>query len=326
MTITQLQYFVAVATSGHFSQAAEDLNVNQSTISMSLHQLEEELGIALFERVGRKKRLTTNGIMFMSHAIKILDELDASKADFSETHTNHRVNIKLALDITDIMIPGEIEFLKRNPNINLFQSFMITDKVKKSLLQREVDFGITHVSLESKMLDSTPFFSERMGLMVSKDHPLSSRRKVSLAELSPYSFITMHQGSSYREMTDQFCRYANFKPNIRAEVLHMQMLRSMVAANLGISFISDGFWIRNILPPFPNSFSRNDFRPYSFDMTEQLKLIPISDDICRRVFFISNLKMRNLSQNIWYFYLFICQYYKNVEKEQTDFRQKLGWL
>ena len=134
----------------------------------------------------------------------------------------------------------------------------------------------------------------------------------------------MPKGSSYRTMMDEFCRYGKFRPNIRAEAIHMQMLHSMVSANLGIAFISDGRWIRNIAPPF-NGSKRNDFRPQSFDIRSKLKIVPITDNICRRTFYICNLKKRNIPTEKWYFYLFFCEYYQSVEQEQIEFRKRIGW-
>lgn len=324
MTITQLRYFYTVAKTGHLSNAAMDMNVSQSTVSMSLQQLEDEVSAKLFEKQGRLKKLTPAGEIFLQHIKTILDELEIAQNDLSAVSANKPLNIHLGLDILDAIIPGEIEFLKRNPHVNLYQSYMPTLQLVKKIESKEIDFGITHTSVETGSLEFTPFLSERIGLLVPAEHELAERDSVQISELAPFQFITMPIGSSYRKMTDEFFRYGKFHPDIRAEAVHMQMLYSMVMANLGIAFISDGGWVRNIAPPFDGS-NRNDFRPQSFDWRNRLKIIPIIDDICRRTFYICNLKRRNIPMEKWYFYLFFCEYFQDVEQEQIEFRKSIGW-
>ena len=325
MNLSQLKYFSAVAASGHLTHASEDLNVSQSTVSMALQQLEDELGVQLFEKAGRRKRLTQAGMLFQRHVRNIFDELERANTEFSELGVSRHGTIRLAADLTDALMPGEIEFLKRNPHISLLQTFTTTGSVRKQLLSRDIDFGITHVSLSDNDITSTPFLSERVGLLTSSRHPLAGRKQVSLKELESYDFITMAREHSYRHMADEFCRSADFQPHIRAEALHTHMLHTMVAANLGIAFISDGFWVRNIMPPLSDDTIRNDLRPSTFDLRGQYSLIPIADEVCRRSFYISHLKNRDFPIDIWYFYIFLCQYYEAVEQEQIEFRQKIGW-
>lgn len=325
MNLSQLRYFYAVAASEHLTHASEDLNVSQSTISMSLQQLEEELGVQLFEKVGRRKRLTQAGLLFQRHVRNIFDELDRANAEFSELEDYRHGTVRLAADLTDALMPGEIEFLKRNPKMCLLQTFTTTGSVRKQLLSHDIDFGITHVSLSSNEITSTPFLSERVGLLTSIHHPLAGRKQVCLKDLEAYDFITMAPEHSYRHMTDEFCRSANFQPHIRAEALHTHMLHTMVSANLGIAFISDGFWVRNIMPPISGDAVRNDLRPPTFDLRGQYCLIPITDEVCRRSFYISHLKNRSIPIEIWYFYIFLCHYYEAVEQEQIEFRRQIGW-
>lgn len=313
MDLTQLEYFLAVARTEHFARAADELNVSQSTISMALGKLEDELGVQLFSKSGRRKYLTPTGTIFKTNIEQAMKFLQLARVEAQTMEHIQQKTIWIDTDSIEALTPGETEFLKRSPEFSIRQFSSTTDNVVSSLKNQRVDFAITHTSIPDEQIVSTPLLHERVGLLMHANHPLAKEKRIRLADLEDESFISLQAMTSYWNMMEGFFRYAGYAPKIALEALDMHMLYQATANKIGVAFLSDGGWHQNMVL-------------HKHPLREQLTIVPLEDSICTRTFYISTLRDRQLSSSAWYMYIFLCEYYMGIEKNQREFREQFGWV
>lgn len=231
LDLSQLEYFLAVARTEHFAQAAEELNVSPSSISMALTKLEDELGVQLFSKNGRRKYLNSTGIVFKNHVDQAMKQLQLAKSEAMLADRAERNTVQIASDSLEALSVGEVAFLSRHPNFAIRQFSTTSDKVVSSILSHQVDFGFSHTFLENDDIVSTPVLHERIGLLVNKKHPFVGRKVVHLSDLAEESFVLLQEGTSYRHMAENFFSFAGINPHIVFDALDLHMLYKAVANN-----------------------------------------------------------------------------------------------
>jgi len=315
MDLNQLEYFCTVAKIEHFSKAAAVMNVSQSTISTAIAKLEEELGVALFDKIGREKRLNDAGRTFLANIEQALEQLDQAKDAAASTYISKKRCVSLATDCSEAITKGIIPFLRSHPNYLIKQRYETTPQIVKSLLEGEIDIGISHVALSHKRIKTQPFLSERVGLLVNKQHVLASREFIQLSDLKDVPFISWEMGSANRFMTEDFFHRVGVIPNVVLEAISESMVIEAVAADIGVAFFPDGGWYQN----FVRSESKR------FVPSNELRIIPIKESFCYRNFYLLTLDGHNLSDDAWFFYIFIVHIFEAIENEQRDFRKSVQW-
>lgn len=313
MDLSQLEFFLAVARTEHFTQAAEELNVSTSSVSMAIAKLEDELGVQLFSKSGRRKYLNSTGIVFKNHIDQAMKQIQLAKSEALLADHTERNTVQIASDSLEALSVGEVAFLSRHPNFSIHQFSTSSEKVVSSILSHRVDFGFSHTFLENEDILSTPVLHERIGLLVNRRHPLAGRKQVRLSELADESFVLLQEGTSYRHMAEEFFASAGMNPHIVFDALDLHMLYKAVANNLGVAFLSDGGWHQNMV--LQESALRSN-----------LEIVPIEDAICNRTFYLSALRRYQLPPASWYFYTFLFEFFNQVEQEQLEFRKQLGWV
>lgn len=165
--------------------------MSQSTISMALGKLEDELGVQLFSRSGRRKYLTATGTIFKTNIEQAMKYLQLAKVEAQTMEHIQQKTIWIATDSIEALTPGETEFLKRSPEFSIRQFSSTTDNVVSSLKNQRVDFAITHTSIPDEQIVSTPLLHERIGLLMHANHPLSKEKRLRLADLENESFVSL---------------------------------------------------------------------------------------------------------------------------------------
>ncbi len=194
MNLSQLQYFVKLAELQHFTKAAEQLYITQPTLSNAISKLEDELGVPLFEREGRKVHLTKYGRDFCGYASQALDCLEQGKAlakEQSGTHTGN-IDIGTVYTIQDSYLPALIrsyrEKFGQGPIVNMFQG--LTSPLIVDLEADRYDIAFCAFMPNHDDLSFTHVLSQSLAVMVHKSHPLASRQSLSLSDLHGIHLIT----------------------------------------------------------------------------------------------------------------------------------------
>ncbi|BBH20195.1 LysR family transcriptional regulator [Paenibacillus baekrokdamisoli] len=237
MELLQLQYFLAVARLEHVTEAAQSLHVSQSSLSKTIQRLEEDLGVPLFDRKGRKLRLNEFGSRFLRRAERALFELEQGKQEISDLSSPEHGTLELAVTTASTLPNILREFRKKRPDIQ-FHVQMLTMKEMVTLLHRgEVDYCLSSPPLQGDDIECQIVFIDPILVAVPKGHRLADRSSVSLTELRDEWFVGVKRGYGTRDLVDSICKSAGFAPKYVYEGDEPARLSSLVEAEIGIAFI-----------------------------------------------------------------------------------------
>lgn len=204
MDIQIIKTFVHVAKRQNFTKAAEDLNYAQSSVTMQVQRLEKELGVALFERVGRKNYLTVAGKEFLSYAEKIL-LLTEKAAVIGKDLTSIKGEIKIGILeslLFSKFLPVLSSFTQKFPNLEVIVKIGQTVELIELLKQNKLD--IIYVSTDEQtdpLLNCLFKKKEELVFATSANHPLSLKKNVPVQEVFNYSFVVTEQtGYCYKHL------------------------------------------------------------------------------------------------------------------------------
>ena len=241
MNLDYLRYFVRLAEVRHYTRAAEQLRITQPSLSHAIRQLEEELGVPLFEKAGRNTVLTRYGEEFLDCARRTLDTLDQGVESLRHTAQGGgliRLGFLRALG-TEYVPRLAAEFLRSCPDQQIRFEFH-TDRSQpliEGLLERAYDLVFCSRPPERLHLTSVPVTRQDLVLIVPQNHPLSSRHSVDLAETLPYPQICFIRSSGLRDVIDQLFVQAGGLPQIAYETEEDQVIAGLVAQGFGIAVV-----------------------------------------------------------------------------------------
>ncbi|MGO4547210.1 LysR family transcriptional regulator [Paenibacillus sp. 2TAB23] len=235
MELLQLRYFCKVAQCGSITRAADEFHVSQPSISKTIALLEKEVGMQLFDRLGRGIQLNQHGAKFYKHAIAIVNHVDDSLQELKDTTEEPSGKIRLLILAASNLMPDLfINFYKIYPKINL--QLVRRDK-DESLLSNDWDLCISATPSHYPELESTLLLKEDLVLAVPSDHPLAKRKSIHLSEAADYKFISYTKGASIRTLSDSICHFSGFQPNIVFESDSVQTVKVMLQNKVGIALI-----------------------------------------------------------------------------------------
>lgn len=239
-TLRQLDTFLEVARAGSVSQTAERMHVTQPAVSMQLRQLEEALGVALVETVGRRIRLTAAGQdveRCAAAAISQLKELD----DLVSAHRGlkkGRVDLAMVSTVKYFMPMLLVNFRKKFPDIEIVLQIHNREGIMHLLARNEVDLIIMGRVPSTIECSATAFATNPLGIVCAPDHPLSRRRSAAMSLLNGQEFVVREKGSGTRHaMEHVFAEHAIF-PKIVMEMPSNETIKQAVMAGMGLSFLS----------------------------------------------------------------------------------------
>lgn len=243
MELRQLQYFKEVAKREHISEAALSLHVAQSAISRQISNLEKELGVQLFDRIGRNIKLTSIGKDFLVHVERALTELDFG-VEMVNTYLNPEkgiIRIGFPSSFATQLLPSVISaFRKEHPDVK-FQLrqgnyHYLVDSVKN----RDINLSfIGPLPQQEPDLQSTELFTEQFSLLVPHHHRLSKQPFVHLIELKNEPFILFPDDFVLHQTVVAACRSVGFQPQISTIGEDLDAIKGLVAAGLGITILPE---------------------------------------------------------------------------------------
>jgi DNA-binding transcriptional LysR family regulator len=240
MELRHLTYFVAVAERLNFSRAAEELHVAQPAISQQIRALEQELGIQLFNRVGKRVSLTEAGQALLPHARQILAAVEVAQDEVRERGDLLRGTASLGAPptVSTRLLPDVLTRFKRQyPGLEVTLREAGTESLLQLVEAGKLDLAIVADDVLPPVVEGQPFLEESYVLAVSAQHPLGRRRTVSMAELSSEAFILFPEGYRLREVTLTACRQAGFEPKVALDGGGIQSALEVVAAGLGVALM-----------------------------------------------------------------------------------------
>ena len=244
MKFQQLRYLVEIEKQGiNISSAASVLCTSQSGISKQISLLENELGVALFERNGRKlTSITPAGKKVLNLAKEVLSKVDDIKLT-AEEYTDKQKSITIATTHTQAryVLPVIVErFLSLHQEINLNLQQGTPEQVAELLEQGDVDIAIaTEVLAGREALVALPCYQWSRSVIVKTDHALAQKRMLELTDIVEYPVITYVQGFTGRYKQDEIFNKYQLKPNIVLTAVDADVIKTYVRLGLGIGIIAD---------------------------------------------------------------------------------------
>ncbi len=242
MTLSQIEYFVKVAETGHLTQAAAELMVAQPSITQSIHKLEDELAFPLFERVGRRIILTREGKTFLTYAKDIVAAHEKAKLSAYHIRQENQGLIRFAHTepTPKLYIPNLIySFLeqKENKGVRIESDIAGTAKIFESLRNDEIDFGFCGEMEDAEDLILYPLFQHPIVLITSKNDPMSQMDSVNLEELTRRPCVSYGTSSAMYRQIQAFWDKHGIQPDVRYRSSAVA-IGGLVARGLGWAFVA----------------------------------------------------------------------------------------
>lgn len=234
MEFRQLEYFLAVSDELHFTKAAERLGVSQPTLSLQIRALEDEFGIALFDRIGKRIALTEAGAMLREHGHAIVRSVEYAKESINELRTFRRGSATIAVLPSDLdyrISKLLIDYHSEYPQIKL--SVKPTIEVTRLVLDNEADLGIGLMSQRDERLVAIPICTEEYALVVSRQHELAGLSSIPASELANIDMVMYPEDAIGRKLVDETFREHGFKIRTVMESGSVTSLLQLVKANIG---------------------------------------------------------------------------------------------
>lgn len=237
MELLQLRYFLAVAENEHMTNTAKQLHIAQPALTQSIHRLEQELGVSLFERAGRGIRLSPAGAYVRDRVKPAMETLENVARDVQLFQQGEQGVVRVGVHAASgVAIDGIAAYSELNPHV----SFEITQDER----ERHRDVIVTTItprgsSTVENAVEKTPF-SERIGIAVPAGSALGDT--ASLADFANERFIALAGSRRFREVCDTFCARRAFTPHIAFESDNPLVVKKMIGLGLGVGFWPDHSW------------------------------------------------------------------------------------
>lgn len=243
MNLHHLRYFAELAHTGHYTKASEALCISQPSLSHAIRQLEEELGVPLFEKNGRNTALTCFGVQFLECVENILKTLDTEVENLKRSAKGSGT-IRLGfLRILGVhWLPGMAEkFLKKQEADSVHFTFHsgATEDLLKGLRARHYDLVFCSHPKDDTDLLCIPVIRQKLVLIVPEKHPLSEFDFVHLEQTLEYPFIYFGKSSGLRYDIDGLFREIGKKPKIMFETEEDQVIAGLTSRDFGIAIVPD---------------------------------------------------------------------------------------
>ena len=240
--LRHLRYFLAVAENLHFRKAAEMLYISQPGLSRQISQMEEKLGLRLFERDNKNVRLTLAGEYLSSEIKMVLKNLDHLYKNAKLLNDGIEGNLRFGYvgSAMQRIIPDLLlEFRKYYPDIIFNLKEMDNQRQIESLLAHDIDIGFVRLERVPSGLTITPVFEETFSLVLPLSHPVNSVNFHDLKQLKDEHFIMFDPSysSAYYEKVMQIFEFYNFHLLISHSTIHASVVFRFVENNFGVSIV-----------------------------------------------------------------------------------------
>ena len=241
MDIRGLEVFLSVAKHLNYTRAGEELNLSQPSVSIRIKQLENELGMKLFEQLGKKVALTDAGLLLVSHARRVIAAIEDAKQALEELQGLERGSLRIGASTTPGMylIPQIIaRFKERYPKIEVHLGIKDTKRVEEGVIRNEFDFGFVGGHLVGDEVDVVAWITDQLVLVVGPKHPLAKKKSIKVADLRKEKFILRELGSATRSTIASHLQRSNLAAHTVMELENPESVKKAVQSGLGIAFIS----------------------------------------------------------------------------------------
>jgi DNA-binding transcriptional LysR family regulator len=240
MDIKLFQTFITVAKLLNFREAAEELNFSQSSISDHIRNLEQELGVKLFERLGRKVFLNEHGEKLIPLAEKMIQDEREMYGLFNKNEKiSGLLRIGAAETLSVFWLPPLLkEYRITYPDVKVMLKMADCLEFPKMLDHNMIDVAFSlHDESENEYISQVDIFEDSTVFIVAPDHPLAALETLTIHELENHSFILPEAECCYRIELEEFLKRWNIKIDTIMELSSLEAIKQCVKSGLGISLL-----------------------------------------------------------------------------------------
>ena len=295
MELKQLEYFMAIAKYGSFTKAASILCVAQPALSQSIKNLENELGVKLFDRVSKGVVLNKAGLLLVNELPPIMKSIHVLPHKIKDIDEITKNTITIVLHAASVILTQCLVEYKRKNSKVIFKMFNDPNILHYDLL---LDTLLPNERIDKENI----LFTEPLLLAVPISSPLADYDSIDLADTAREDYVCPDLFQPLRIVCDKYCRDAGFYPHVAFENTRVELVRDLICAGLGI-----GFWPQ---------YSWKEVQTMSRSSKNAHKLIRINEPKCTRAIKIiksPNLKTDSVAAD---FYNFLKNYYTVNELQQ----------
>lgn len=239
MELRQLEYFIALCEELHFTKTAEKLNIGQPTLSYQMKTLEDEMGVRLFDRLGKKIAMTEAGEILLEHGKKVFTNIKFATEQIDELQKVKRGKLVIGALSGDLsLIASKVlnEFYATYPYVQI-QLYAVADAVEK-VKQNEIDLALTFMSKPDDSFIHIPLYQDEFYLVVGADHAWSDMENIEFSEIQYIPLILNPIGHCFRKLLDEACLSdeINLQPII--ESTDSKTILDLVEEGIGGTIIS----------------------------------------------------------------------------------------
>jgi DNA-binding transcriptional LysR family regulator len=270
--LLSLRYLVAVCDTGSVTRAAAQEHIVASTISKRLAQLEEDFGVALFERQQKRLRPTPAGETLLDHARALLSNTSRIRDDMAAYSAGIRGQVHLLASVSAISecLPDDVAAFMNLPEhreIKVDIEEAVSRDIVKRIREGSARVGILWDGSDLEDLHATPYRSDHLAVVTHPSHPLAKRRRCEFAETLDWQHVGLTPASAANLMQARAAALTGKRIQYRSVVSNFESAVKVVRANLGISIIP-----LEIAQTYQDTFN--------------VRAIPLTDAWARRQFFI----------------------------------------
>ncbi|MCQ6562369.1 LysR family transcriptional regulator [Paenibacillus mendelii] len=234
MELRQLEYFIAVCDELHFSRASEKLCTTQSNLSQQIKLLEAELGVPLFDRMGKRIALTDAGKVMLEQSRHVFAHIEFARGAIAEMKDlqGGSLTIGVLTGDADLLFDALlVEFHRTYPNLSL--SVIESTKVPEQVTAGTVDIGVTTTPAPDERMTVLPLFHEEFALAVRTDHPLAKEKTLAFNQLQHLKLVMFAADHQVRQLVDRYGMQEGFRLKPHIETTTLSSLLSLVEQGIG---------------------------------------------------------------------------------------------
>ena len=240
LTLRQLKVFEAVSRHLNYTRAAEELHLTQPAVSMQVKQLEESLGIALFEQLGKRIHLTEAGLELLGYARTITQQLDELEGVLNRMKGLGGGRLRISVATTaNYFIPTLLgSFSRRYPDVTVSLDVTNRETLLRQLTDNTVDLVVMGQPPVEADVEAQIFMDNPLVVVAPPNHPLAILKKIPLARLQEETFLVRESGSGTRIAMERFFNERGMRLKTGMEVGSNEAIKQSVQAGLGLGLLS----------------------------------------------------------------------------------------
>jgi DNA-binding transcriptional LysR family regulator len=250
MDTAALSAFLEVAETGSFSRAAERLHLSQPAVSKRIALLEDNVGQALFDRIGRQVGLTDAGRALLPYARRVLQDIEDGRRALSQLsgRVAGRLSIGTSHHIGLHRLPPVLRaFTRKYPDVDLDLHFMDSEVACEAVLRGDLELGVVTLPLQPlPNLDTRTIWPDPMSVLVSPAHPLARKKRVAIVDLAAHPAVLPDERTYTHRIIRAALEAHGVTPRIRLATNYLETLKMLAAIGLGWSVLPDSMIDRSL--------------------------------------------------------------------------------